>query len=241
MSTEQRAEVEAALAESPGLRQHLEQLKTVLYEVDQLELQQPSDRLRSGFEAHLAKAIADQSAEEKVGGNDSKIISLTRRNRMWLQLAAASVILLLGVMIGLNISKGSEIEALREQVAMLVDAESVSQRIKGVNVSYNMPKADDKIIAVLINTMNTDESSNVRLSAIEALSRWTNENSVREALIDALRTQKDPATQITLINILVDIKEKRALPNMENLINDTDTPEYVKGETQVGIFKLKSI
>ena len=106
---------------------------------------------------------------------------------------------------------------------------------------YNLAKADNEIIQVMIKTMNEDESSNVRLAALEALSRWSNQNIVKEALMEALVNHKDPAFQITLINTLVEIQEKRALPYMENLINNTETLEAVKGEAQVGIFKLKSI
>lgn len=244
LPSDQRLEIETALAESEELRMELEELKTILNGIEAAPEFQPSDRLQNTFDQYLAQAKKENNGIEKEG----KIIPLWSKYKNLIQLAAACVILLLGVGIGSKFSNGPEriakVETQLEEIQKLIEHESVSQRIKGVNVSYNLPKGANEnqdIIQVMIKTMNEDESSNVRLAALEALTRWTDQPIVKEALIQALLTQRDPAFQITLINTLVEIKEKRALPNMENLINDEETLDYIKGETQVGIFKLESI
>jgi len=253
LPSDQRREIETALTESEELRIELEELKTILNGLEVAPEFQPSHQLQNGFDQYLAKAIEEDNEDLKEG----KTIPIWSKYRTIIQLAAACVILLLGIGIGtfLNqdnerlVSVEEEMKEMRTAMLQLIEHESVSQRIKGVNVSYNLPKhvlsgvegADNEIIQVIIKTMNEDESSNVRLAALEALTRWADQPMVKDALIEALLTQKDPAFQITLINTLVEIKEKRALPNMQNLINDEETLDYIKGETQVGIFKLESI
>ena len=121
---------------------------------------------------------------------------------------------------------------------LLKDETSTSGRIKAVNYSYQMPDTDHRIVETLIQTMNEDKSTNVRLAAVEALFRFSNDPRVRMALCESLRTQKDPIIQISIIDHLVKIKEEKAVKFFEELIQDTETIDHVKDQAQLGIFKM---
>jgi hypothetical protein len=119
-----------------------------------------------------------------------------------------------------------------------VQQTSASERIRAVNQATELSQADQEITQLLINTMNFDDNVNVRLAACEALYRFKNEPGVREAFIQSLKIQTDPNVQLVLIDILVDIKEKRAVDEMQRLIQDKNTMKVVRHKAEQGIGDL---
>lgn len=116
---------------------------------------------------------------------------------------------------------------------------SASERIQAVNQSYELSQADQAITQLLINTLNFDANVNVRLAACQALARFENEPDVRDALIQSLQIQTDPNIQITLIEILVAIKEKRAVVEMKRLAQNQQLLDVVRLKAKEGISRLK--
>ena len=90
----------------------------------------------------------------------------------------------------------------------------------------------------LIETMNTDDNANVRLAAVDALSEFADEDKVRKALINGLATQDKAVVQIALINLMVRLKENRAIEPLKKIIEDDNSIEVVKDEAHFGVFKL---
>lgn len=121
-----------------------------------------------------------------------------------------------------------------EQIAQT----SASERIQAVNQSYEIDQADQEITQLLINTMNFDDNVNVRLAACQALVRFEHEPGVREALIQSLKVQTDPNMQITLIELLVSIKEKRAVDEMQRLVQSQQTMDVVRQKAEEGVNRL---
>jgi len=122
---------------------------------------------------------------------------------------------------------------------LLNNQSSASQRLMGATVAYNdIAHADADIIKVLIRTMNDDENSNVRLAAIEALAKFNDQPHVRQALISALSTQKDPVVQIALIRLLVDMRAKGLKKELEQITTDDSLLPAVKDEAHAGLLKL---
>lgn len=123
------------------------------------------------------------------------------------------------------------------------DQLSASERISAVKLSDRVPEntaaLDGEITEILIYTMNNDENINVREAASEALFRFRSEPRIRTALVNSLSKQQDPLMQITLINMLVELKEKSAINEMQKLLMDTDTRDVVKTRLEVGIAELK--
>jgi hypothetical protein len=115
---------------------------------------------------------------------------------------------------------------------------SASERIRAVNQATELNQADREVTQLLINTMNFDDNVNVRLAACEALYRFKDAPGVREAFIQSLKIQTDPNVQIVLIDILVDIREKRAVDEMQRLIQDKNTMKVVRLKAEQGIGTL---
>ena len=123
-------------------------------------------------------------------------------------------------------------------MALLNNEHSASTRMQGVSVAYELNKPDDEIVSVLVKTLNSDPNTNVRLAALDALSKFSREDGVCKSLIESLATQKDPIIQIALIQLMVKMKEKSIVKQLEKIATDNKTMKAVKTEAYLGIFKL---
>ena len=90
----------------------------------------------------------------------------------------------------------------------------------------------------LIHTLDTDPNPNVRLAACEALFRLRADPRVGPALVEALPLQTDPNVQITLIETLVTLREKRAVPGLEQLAKKRDALPAVRQQAESGLGQL---
>ena len=127
-----------------------------------------------------------------------------------------------------------EIIALKQTMTTLLNDESIGHRIKAVNLSDNIDKSNIEIAEVLIHTMRTDPSKNVKLAAINALGQFAEIENVRIAIIDELSIAKDPYVQIKLINILSGVKEEKAVPTLDKIIEDRTKSILVKQKAEEG-------
>jgi hypothetical protein len=203
--------------------------------------------------ASLDKAFYAMLAQEKESSLKANPQTEPKIKPLWLywQVAAAVVLVVAGFAAGrLSLWPAQqEIAQLKEEISetknlvmlSMLKQGSASDRIKAVSYSYQMDKANQEILDALINTMLYDTNPNVQLEAINALSRFTNDASVRQALIKALRTQQDAILQITLIEILADIGEEDALPEMKRLMQDPEQPEVIRHTASEGVGQIYSL
>ncbi|MGG7661886.1 HEAT repeat domain-containing protein [Dyadobacter sp. BHUBP1] len=117
---------------------------------------------------------------------------------------------------------------------------SASERIQAVNHSYEITDADRDITQLLINTLNFDPNVNVRLAACQALTHFADEAEVKEALIQSLAIQTDPNIQISLIETLVAIKEKRAVDQFQQLARNQEVLDVVRLKATEGMNRLNT-
>jgi hypothetical protein len=115
---------------------------------------------------------------------------------------------------------------------------SASERIKAVNQSTRLNEANNEIIGALLSTLNSDVNVNVRLASCEALYKWKDEPIVRKGLVTSLSNQSDPAVQITIIHMLVEMKEKEAIPEIRKLVQSDQVISIVKSSAEQGIARL---
>lgn len=125
-------------------------------------------------------------------------------------------------------------------VARLNDMESAGERITAAEQAYDLKNTDNDIVDALVKTMNTDPNTNVRLAALESLSRFHREPYVKKQLVASLKTQKDPIVQIELIQLLTKMKQTSILRELEKIVNDGGTLKAVQDHAYVGILTLKS-
>ncbi|MFN8353062.1 MAG: HEAT repeat domain-containing protein [Spirosomataceae bacterium] len=132
-----------------------------------------------------------------------------------------------------------EMQATKELVMLsMLKQESASERIKAVNYSYEMKEPDKKVLDALIQTLNQDTNTNVRMAAAEALSHFGDDRRVRDALIQALRKQQEPMLQVAVIEILVNLREKRAIPDLMALSDSEQLPSFVRDKAEEGVSML---
>jgi len=221
-------------------------LKELVEIIDNSSELVPPDSLKLDFEKMLSVEISNKGQVDPEVKETKTIY--WNSHKMWLQIAASVTILLGGYIIGTNLTSNSnqkelmalrsEMEVTRKLVLSSLQNQSASSRISAVNASYKIKTIDNSIINALIKTMNTDENANVRLAAIEALTVMVAEEKVLEALIASLSTQDKPVVQIALINLMVDLKEKRAIQSLQKIIDSNTSIDVVIDEANYGLFKL---
>lgn len=228
LSKEEVNSMEVHLKNCEECSQELEAMKTVFFGISEEEMEQPSASLRLNFE---------QLLEEEKAKQETKVISLEERTnwKSYLRIAASILIVISAFVIGKYSPNSFSSNNQTAEILEKVTSESASQRIAALTLSEETNTLDTQIIQAFINRLLYDDKPSVRLAAVEALTKFTSMEMVKEALIKSLETDKDPAIQIELIQVLVKIQEKRALSPMKKLLNDDDVPEYVKKEIQINI------
>lgn len=238
----QRQEVEAQLEQSTELQALFEQLKVLTEGFGSLSEPSPSPKVDEAFY---------QMLDQHTTTDTTKARAKTSRPRFsyYRQIAAAVALLILGAGGGYFLSSHyngqeeisnlkREMEQTKKLVLEMLHQQSTSGRIKAVNQTYNLPSGDREIAEALLKTLNTDESVNVRLAAMDALLLLSSELQVRAALVASLGQQKNPIVQIALIHALIEMRERQAIPILQELIEKSDTFEKVKEEAQIGLFKI---
>jgi hypothetical protein len=119
--------------------------------------------------------------------------------------------------------------------ATLIEQPAAVDRLKAVNISQEMPKADSRVIDALFNSLNNDPNVNVRLAAIEALRNHTDQPEVRAGLILSIKKQDSPMVQIALADLMQALQEKNAVPQLRQLLQDEETNELVKDKIKESI------
>jgi len=238
LTSPERVEVENLLSENEEIRQLYEELREVIdvmQKTEPLELHPGHEKI---FENNLKKEIEAQSPKTVFF---SPVIY---------RVAAAVALMMLGLTGGYwlnkNVQNERELAALKKEMAetkqtmmaMLNNSQSASQRMQGVNVALNIASPDDDVVVALEKAMKSDPNTNVRLVALEALSKFSAEPSIRKILIESLSDQDDPMVQIALIQLMVSLKEKGVVNDLEKIIEDDKSIEAVKDEAHTGIIKL---
>ncbi len=233
------AKVEKLLKDDSRALQLLNQLKEVMTQLDRTTEVTPTSEAKLKFLKALENEVQLETKSKQVFFSP-----------YILKIAAGFIMLMAITGIGYWLNKTNEqqnqIARLQEQMdstknvmmAMIVDPQSASQRMQGVAVSYQIEKADDEIVNALFEAMYNDPSTNVRLAALEALAKFSNQPKVKDGLIKSLSKQKDPMVQITLIQLLVDMKEKAVIQELERISRDKEVLKAVKDEAYAGILRL---
>jgi HEAT repeats len=246
---EEKAAIEKELQQNESSLQLYEQLKKVMNQIDHSPKFEPSVDFKLNFE----KALQQEISNSKKGKPSFAKAPVGRQvffQPMVLRIAAGLIFLLVSVGIGYWINKNNEqqkeIARLREEMdstkqmmmAMMTNPQSASQRMLGVAASYQLEKADDEIVNALLKAMNEDPNTNVRLAALDALSKFHQQEHVRIALISSLAKQKDPVVQISLIRLMVEMKEKSVIKELDRITKDKEMIKAVKDEAYSGLLKL---
>ena len=232
LSEVENSEIEHHLKSCINCQQELVELKSFLSILENDKMEIPSNNLKVNFDKILAEEIAKKGP---------KVIPLKSKTdwKTFIKVAASILIVFSAFLLGkYQPEKLSSKEKNTAEVLTLLENSSASKRILAVTNAEEFTNKDTKIIEALINRLFFDKNTNVRLAAAEALSKFSSETLVRDALIKSLETDNNTTVQIELIIILSKIQEKRAIKPMEKMLENEETPQYVKQQLQLNLSTL---
>jgi HEAT repeat protein len=166
--------------------------------------------------------------------------------------ALALTLILVGAVVGYRLRgdsvNESQIAQIRDEVrtvnrlltVSLLRQQSASERLQGVNRSYKLDDVDTEITNALLLAFKHDPNVNVRLAALDALSRNISQQDVRHELITAIQTQSSPMVQIAIVDLMVQIREKQSTDVLKQMLQKSDVNDAVKKRIEQGIQQLNS-
>jgi HEAT repeat protein len=95
-----------------------------------------------------------------------------------------------------------------------------------------------RTLEALIRTLNEDPNVNVRLAAVDALFLFRGNPAVKESLVLSLSRQESPLVQVALIDLLVEIRERRAVEALKSLIGTAKLNPEVKHHAELGLKQI---
>jgi len=184
-----------------------------------------------------------------------RISALWPKQPAW-QMAASFALLVVGVGIGYAVRPEiqghgeapnselaqlrGEVSGMRQMVALsLMQQQSAGERLRGVSYAVQAPASDTQVLSALLATVNTDDSVGVRLYAVDALHKFGASPVTREAVVQSIRKQNAPLVQVALIDLLVDFKDKGAVPELGALSSDEAVDSAVRQHAKWAIGKLQ--
>lgn len=168
------------------------------------------------------------------------------KNPVW-QIGFAMACLVAGVIVGTRMQRSSaEIAELRQEVAStrdmvalsLMQQQSATQRLKGVSFTGNMQTMDQQVLTALTDAVAHDPSVNVRLAAIDALTKASGSTRVLQSLTQSLAKQDSPMVQAAVIDYLVDARDRTAVGTLEKLETQPDLNPAVLERTHFALQQL---
>ncbi len=245
--------IQSHLTTCSDCREELESLSFIWSKLGVLPEERPSQDLRNRFYSMLEA----QKREMKRGKSEHRFQKFfrdwfehLRPRRPALQFSLVLIILFAGLTAGYFLKSATqnekELSSLRKEVrsmhqmlaVSLLDQRSPSERLRGISLSYHMEEPEEQTLTKLLSTLNDDPNVNVRLAAVDALYLFHDYPVVREGLTQSLTKQTSPLVQVALIDLIVEMRERRAIEAFKLLIKDENLNPDVKHRAEQGLQQL---
>jgi hypothetical protein len=216
--------------------------------------EQPSAASRERFETMLQAyqtGRGDEGVTRRAPDKGTSIWSVFQWLRWPVGAVAWSIALVaLGTYLGLQLGSvksnsqdlaalHTELANMRQMVALsMLQQQSASQRLEGVTWTRREGQLDPQVLTALMHTLRYDASVDVRLAALDALSRHAGQPQVRKTVVDALQEQQSPLVQVALIDQLVEWRDTEAAPRLEQLRQMPNLNPTVRQRADWAISKL---
>ena len=132
-----------------------------------------------------------------------------------------------------NIESESNFDELNA-LELINNQHSASSRLRGINLLKSFSASDEKIINILSEKALSDENTNVRLAAVEALSVHIENTEVSKNIRQIFLNQDDPIVQKELIAILTEKNpsqlNREVNAKLKELTLNPTTAVFVKDE-----------
>lgn len=226
-------------------------------ELGLLPTEHPSANMRTQFYAELNRRKAElgrqHAPEHRFLDRLNALIERLWPKQPAVQFAMALMFMLVGYVVGFRIDGGpglngngelaelrTEMQTMQRMVAMtLLKTQSASERIKGVNWTERINQPDTEVLAALFQTLNYDQNVNVRLAALEALTRFYDQDEVRGGLIESLPNQSSPLIQLAMLDVFVEARDTEAVPTFKTLLQKESLNETVRERVTLRLTELE--
>lgn len=237
---------EAQLNASPELRIEVEELRSLWDELGSIPEERPSDALRARFYQKLNATARDRNRVSDTGFAwwKSGLQGLVRQTTL------AVAVFALGLFVGREKFNtpapaqevkrlDTEVQSLRQTVALsLLQRQSATSRLEGISWCSRVQHPDSDLVGALLSTLNSDANINVRLSALDAIEKFSGDPAVRKALIESIPRQDSPLVQIALIDAIVHMRDNGAAPELRKLTGDKEVNVAVRQRAEWGLQRL---
>ncbi|MFY0688924.1 MAG: HEAT repeat domain-containing protein [Cyclobacteriaceae bacterium] len=248
LAEEDITELKDYLGKHPELQHELHAEQVFWDQLQEFPTPAPSDQMDMRFDAMLKGYLA---ANEKQTNPRWRVLIENWLMSNW-QVGLAS--LCIGLVIGwiaFPKEEGSngELANLSQEVSdmkkvmmlTLIEQPKAQERIRAVSMTDEFSLADDKVIEVLGNTLNTDPNVNVRLAALESLMDYWETPQVRALLVNSIANQTSPHMQVAMADAMLEKGEKNAVEQMSKLLDNPMLDMSVKEKIELTIKDLRAI
>lgn len=206
----------------------------------------PSEKLTDNFYQMLAE---EKAKKEGSLINQVKVFVDSLFSSSQGKWAFAAGVLIIGLVLGRGFSGvsyekqmdqlASQMADMQEMMAIsMLEESSVSKRLQGVQMSSELVTTNEEIANALLITLNNDESSNVRLAALNMLAEFSDDENIREGLINSIQNQSSPIVLLAMAELMVELQEKKALEEFEGVIDSDRAPEDLKSTLRENMNKI---
>ena len=228
-----------------------------------LPMEQPSAALRDRFNAMLLAYQESRSEEapvierrRPVPAAENKVVPIWSAPgwQRWAAVAAAVVLLVGGFAAGRltsgegRIGSGSqgEVAAIRSElsemrqlvVLSMLQQQSASERLQAISLSSQQGQSDPRVLEALLGALRYDGNVDVRLAALDALSRHGKTPMVQQGLVQALQPHQSPLVSVALIDTLVEMKDPSARAQLQKVRQDPNLNPVVRQRADWALSKL---
>ncbi len=233
----ERAEVEQKLSTDPEFARECEETKALWDSLNLITIPQ-MDKSR------FKHALEGYKQAEKPRFSWSGLWNKQPKMR----LAYTFLLILIGLAGGwlLNENQNNEIAKVEEEVTSLkqemvltlIENPSATERIRAVNMSTEIPDANDKVIDALLSTLNNDPNDNVRLMTLEALIGFADHPKVREGLVKSIVSQESPILQSAMADVMLNLQEKSSVKPLKSILKQEGLDSTVKDKVEKTIQQI---
>jgi hypothetical protein len=220
-----------------------------------LPVEQPGAGSRERFEAMLQAYQTGRNDKASAGFERPKRASVWN----WLRspvgaVAWSAALLVIGVFAGnyfgnrtmhSNTGQGeiaamhTELTNMRQMVVLsMLQQQSASERLQGVSYSRREDQLDPQVMSALVHTLRYDGSVDVRLAALDALSRHGAQPQVHKGVVDALQEQQSPLVQVALIDLMLEWRDPDAAQRLRNFVQTPNLNPTVRQRADWALSRL---
>ena len=133
----------------------------------------------------------------------------------------------------------TELANMKQMVVLsMLQQQSASERLQAVSYSRREDQLDPQVMSALVHTLRYDGSVDVRLAALDALSRHGAQPQVHKGVVDALQEQQSPLVQVALIDLMLEWRDPDAAQRLRNFVQTPNLNPTVKQRADWALSKL---